>query len=54
MTFIELQFPLSGSIAEIVLVIEWVLTLLYFEFALIFLNRGFFVIIPFEFGWNGT
>ncbi len=37
----EIQFPLRGSIAEIALVIEWVIILLYFEFALIFLNRVF-------------
>ncbi|MFX1575296.1 MAG: hypothetical protein ACFFB0_21380 [Promethearchaeota archaeon] len=37
----EIQFPLRGSIAEIALVIEWAIILLFFEFTLIFLNRVF-------------
>lgn len=39
MIFQQIQFPLKGSVADILLVIEWIIVFLYFEFALIFLNR---------------
>ncbi|MFX1476550.1 MAG: hypothetical protein ACFFCI_00330 [Promethearchaeota archaeon] len=41
MIYKEIQFPLRGSIADIALVIEWIIILLYLEVALIFLNRVF-------------
>ena len=41
MNFEQIQFPLTGAIADLLLIIEWIVVLLYFEFALIFLHRTF-------------
>ncbi|MFW9987071.1 MAG: hypothetical protein ACFFC3_00245 [Candidatus Odinarchaeota archaeon] len=41
MIFEEIQFPLIGPMAEIALIVEWVIVLLYLELGLLFLNRVF-------------
>ncbi len=41
MIFEEINFPLIGSMAELALITEWIIVLLYFEFAIIFLGRVF-------------
>ncbi|MBN1217174.1 MAG: hypothetical protein JXA99_17270 [Candidatus Lokiarchaeota archaeon] len=39
MNFEQILFPLTGDIANLLLIIEWIVVFLYFEFALIFLHR---------------
>ncbi len=39
MIFDKIEFPLDGPIADVLLVIEWIIVFIYLEFALVFLNR---------------